>query len=121
MISPTTTATRQFVFPQDKAMITAGAGGNLAGSVAFRLYDTLPNCQANGATGLLYQQSVAISGASPQSATTSNTTLRIAMDTTVYWNVAYTSTNPLQTGSASTCVESTLVDFTGDDVTIAIP
>ncbi len=120
VVSPTTTTTRQFVFPQDKAKITAVAG-NLAGNVQFKLYDTLANCSANGATGLLFDSGpLAISGASPQFATTNNTSARVASDGTVYWNVVYTPTNT-QTGSASSCVESTAVDFTGDDATIAIP
>jgi hypothetical protein len=124
---PTTTTTRQFVYPQDKAMIAASAGGNLLGSVRFRLYDTLANCTADGATaatGMLYQElgsAHAISGASPQSATTNNTTVAITSNTTVWWNVFYDSTNPAQDDSASTCLESTQVTYAGNDGTITVP
>lgn len=129
----TTTTTRQFVFPQDKVKITAAAGGNLAGSVAIRLFDTLENCQldtdgSGNDTGLLYSEGATgdpiphvIGGASPQFATTNNTTVRLTSDTTVYWNVVYTSTNPAQTGSSSSCAESTAVTYAGNDGSIAIP
>jgi hypothetical protein len=118
--------TRQFVFPQDKAVITAAGGGNLAGNVAFKLFDSLANCNLNGSTvgqgGLLYAPAAtAISGASPQSATTSNTSVRITSDATVYWRVTYTSTNQAQLGGSSVCLESTAVTYSGNDGTITIP
>jgi hypothetical protein len=130
---PTTTTTRQFVFPQDKVKITAAAGGNLAGSVAIRLFDTLENCQAdtNGSgndPGLLYSEGAtgdliqhAITGPSAQFATTNNTTVPVTSSTTVYWNVVYTSTNPAQTGSGSQCLESTAVTYAGNDPSIIVP
>jgi hypothetical protein len=118
---PTTLTTRQFVFPQDKAKITVTTG-TLAGNVTFKLYDTLANCQANGNTGLLLTDGPHnIAGASGQVATTNNTTVRVATDTTVYWRVTYVSTNTAHLGDVSACGESTAVDFTGDDGTIAIP
>jgi hypothetical protein len=125
--SPTTTTTRQFVYPQDKAKIAASTGGNLAGSVRFRLYDTLPDCTADGgtaATGLLYEELGslhAISGASPQFATTNNTTVAITSSTTVYWRVFYHSTNVLQDDSESACTESTQVTYAGNDGSITVP
>jgi hypothetical protein len=124
---PTTTTTRQFVYPQDKAKVTVGGGGDLAGSLRFRLYDTLANCNADGgtaATGMLYEEADAlhpIAGASPQFATTNNTTVRITTNTTVYWNVRYSSTKDSQPGSSSACEESTAVTYVGNDATIAIP
>jgi hypothetical protein len=123
----TTTTTRQFVYPQDKAKITASAGGNLAGSVRFRLYDTLANCTADGgtaATGMLYQElgsAHPISGASAQFATTNNTTVAVTSNTTVYWNVFYDSTNPAQDDSGSACIESTQVTYVGNDSNITVP
>jgi hypothetical protein len=124
---PTLVDTRQSVFPQDKARVSVNnadptSGGALAGSVTFQLYDTLANCQAGGATGVLYTEGpIAISGASPQFAATNNTSVRVAIDATVVWRVTYTSTNQAHDPSSSACVESTAVDFTGDDGTIAIP
>jgi hypothetical protein len=118
--------TRQFVFPQDKAVITAAGGGNLAGNVAFKLFDSSANCTLNGSTvgqgGLLYAPAATtISGASPQSATTNNTSVRITLDATVYWRVTYTSTNQAQLGSSSVCLENTAVTYSGNDGTITIP
>ncbi|MFY0562200.1 hypothetical protein ACN28E_00025 [Archangium lansingense] len=123
---PTTLTTRQFVFPQDKAQITTTAGGNLSGSVTFKLFNTLANCQANssnmvGVGGLLYLETDSISGAAPQFATTNNTTARVITNTTVYWRVTYTSTNPAQLGSVSACEESTMVSFSGNNDLIPIP
>jgi hypothetical protein len=119
----TTISTRQFVFPQDKTTISASGGGNLAGSVTFKLYSSLANCTANGATGLLYSEGpLSVSGATTVSKTTNNTTYRQTADTTgIYWRVDYTSTNQAQLGSSSTCTESTAVTFSGNDGTISIP
>jgi hypothetical protein len=120
----TTISTRQFVFPQDKATVVApgGVGGNLTGTLSFKLYDSSADCTANTTTGLLYSPTgTAISGASPQSATTNNTTVRILTSTTVYWRVTYVSTNPAQLGSSSVCTESTAVTYSGNDGTISIP
>jgi hypothetical protein len=123
---PTTLTTRQFVFPQDKAKIAASAGGDLDGSIVFRLFDTAAHCTGdNGtatATGLLYPPEAAqtISGTSPQFASTHNTTFRVTSNTTVFWHVKYTSNNPAQVGSDS-CVESTQVAYAGNDGSIAIP
>jgi len=125
---PTTTTTRQFVYPQDKAKIAASAGGNLAGSVTFRLFNNSTNCGAdNGtatATGLLYSEAGSlhpISGASPQFAETNNTSVAVTSNTTVFWHVVYTSTNTAQSGSASSCTESTQVAYVGNDSTITVP
>jgi hypothetical protein len=123
----TTTTTRQFVYPQDKASIAASAGGNLAGSVRFRLYDTSANCTADGgtaATGMLYEElgsAHTIAGASPQVAKTNNTTVAITSNTTVYWRVFYDSTNASQDDSNSVCTESTQVTYAGNDANITVP
>lgn len=119
----TTISTHQFVFPQDKTTVVLPGGGNLDGTVTFELYDTLANCQANTATGLLYTEGpLTVSGASPQSKTTSNTTFRVSSSTsTLSWRVAYASNHAGQLGSSSACVESTAVTFAGNDSGIAIP
>jgi hypothetical protein len=126
---PTTPTTRQFVLPQDKAKIAATGGGNLSGTVYFRLYDSLVNCQADtetspytpSATGLLFSTSAGISGASPQTADTGNqTTAKVSSSTTVYWHVFYVSANLSQQSSSRGCAESTAVTFTGDDPSITI-
>ena len=120
---PTTLTTRQSVFPQDKAKIVAAAGGNLAGNLNFRLFNNATNCLADDgtatSTGLLFDSgAIAISGASPQSDSTNNTTARVSSDSTVAWHVTYDSTNPAQEDSESDCTETTAIDFTGDDSSI---
>jgi hypothetical protein len=124
---PTTTTTRQFVFPQDTAKIVATAGtGNLSGTVYFRLFDTSANCLADdgtaSATGLVYSESQSVSGATTVTKKTNQTSYKIDADATRWWHVIYDSTgNAGQLDSESDCVESTQVDFTGDDGTITIP
>ena len=118
---PTSITTRQFVYPQDKAVITVSTG-TLAGSVAFKLYDTAANCAADGTAGLLYgPDTVTISGASPQPATTNNTSFRLVTGTTVYWRVTYVSTNDAHIGSSSVCTEQTTVSYAGNDSSIIVP
>ena len=124
---PTSITTRQFVYPQDKATVTVGGGGDLDGSLNFRLYNTSANCLANVATpagGLLYEElgtAHVIAGASPQSAKTNNTTVAVTTNTTVFWRVTYTSNKGSQPGSSSACVESTQVTYVGNDGTITVP
>jgi hypothetical protein len=129
---PTTTTTRQFVFPQDKAKVTVGGGGDLSGNLSLRLFDTSAHCLSDDGTssavGLLYSEGATgdsiqhpISGPSPQFGTTNNTSFRITSDRTVYWNVRYTSNKAAQPGSSSTCEENTAVAYVGNDGTIAIP
>ena len=107
--APTSIATNPWFRPQDRAVISASSGGNLAGSVSFKLYDSLANCTDNGATGLLYQEGpVTVAGTSPQTVDTSNGTFRVTSSTAanLYWRVTYTSTNSSQTDSSSVCVEN---------------
>jgi hypothetical protein len=132
---PTTTTTRQFVFPQDRAKITAPAAtGDLDGDVHFRLFDTKANCDAfdaNGSTtGLVFNSgAIAVDGASPQERKTNNTTYAIdsSKTTTHFWHVFYDADpdgargNPAQLDSKSNCEESTQVTFAGDDGTITVP
>jgi hypothetical protein len=121
---PSAITTRQWFYPQDTATITASAGGNLAGSVQFKLYDTSVNCAANGATGLKYDSgAISVSGASAQTKSTSNATYRVAEGSpaTYFWRVTYTSTNSAQLGSSSTCTESTSATVSGNDNTLTLP
>jgi hypothetical protein len=116
---PTAMTTRQWVVPQDKVVITASSGGNLAGNARFTLHDSLAECQSR--TDAKYDSgNIAIAGASPQPASTSNT-YRILDGTTHYWNVSYTSTNLGQLDSSSVCTETTAVTFAGNDTNISIP
>lgn len=118
---PTALTTRQFVFPQDKVTITTTpTGATLDGNVRFTLHDSLAECQSR--TDIKYDSNnIAVSGASPQSKTTTNTTYRITDGTTHYWNVSYTSNTQAQTNSSSVCTETTAVTYAGNDTGISIP
>lgn len=117
---PSSITTRQSVFPQDKAEITATGGGNLAGNLRFTLHDSLAECQNR--TDIKYDSgNIPISGASPQTGSTSNTTYRIVDGTTHYWHVSYASTNQAQLGSSSECVETATVTYAGNDTGITLP
>jgi hypothetical protein len=121
--APTSIATNPWFRPQDRAVISASSGGNLAGSVSFKLFDSQANCDANGTTGLLYQEgSVSVSGASPQTVDTSNSSYRVTSSTAanLYWRVTYTSTNSNQTDSSSVCVENIGATIVSDG-TVSFP
>jgi hypothetical protein len=121
--APTSVATNPWFYPQDRAVISASSGGNLAGSVSFKLFDSSADCTANGATGLLYQEGPdSVSGASPQTVDTSNASFRVTSSTAnnLYWRVTYTSTNPNQTDSSSVCVENIGATITADG-TVTFP
>jgi hypothetical protein len=118
--APTSIATNPWFYPQDRAVISASSGGNLAGSVSFKLFDSSADCTAagtTGTTGLLYpEESHLVSGASPQTADTTNSSYRVTSSTTVnlYWRVTYTSTNANQEDSKSVCVENIGATITTD-------
>jgi hypothetical protein len=126
--APTSIATNPFYYPQDRATISASSGGDLAGSVAFRLYDNSTHCNATdnvdtvGTNGLLYKETgVSVAGTSPQSVNTSNTNFRVTATTAaMYWKVTYTTTNNAQTGSSSVCVEN-IADTITADGTVTFP
>jgi hypothetical protein len=121
--APTSIATNPWFYPQDRAVISASSGGNLAGSVSFKLFDSSADCTANGTTGLLYQEGpVAVSGASPQTVDTTNSSYRVTSSTAgnLYWRVTYTSTNAAQTDSSSVCVENIGATITADG-TVTFP
>jgi hypothetical protein len=127
----TATTTHQFVYPQDRAKIVvpSGLGGNLAGNVTFELFNSLASCQANVANTEVYSETIAVAGASGQERKTHNypggvtggTPYAITNSDPHYWRVAYAPTNTSHNPSVSDCVESTQVDFTGDDATITVP
>lgn len=112
----TAISTAPWYYPNDKATISApNGGGNLAGSIVFKLYNNATNCAANGATGLLYSEpSQAVSGAGPLDFNTANTSVKVSTTTTVFWNVTFTSTNTSQRGRNSVCAESINATLTGD-------
>lgn len=114
--APTSITTSPWIYPNDSATISASSGGDVAGSVVFRLYDTLANCETNdGSTGLLFEETEALSGTlMSETVHTSNTTVQVTADAVVWWHVSFTSTNPNQGSRVSDCVENIDVDLTGD-------
>jgi hypothetical protein len=123
--APTEISTSQSVYPNDSATVSVAAAnqgtGFVAGSVKFRLYNSLANCQATtpsdtvGVGGLLYKESKALPGTEYSSTvSTGNSSVAVSTDTTVYWLVEFTSTNTAQFGRNSVCVENTQTTFTND-------
>jgi hypothetical protein len=96
-VQPTITTAQDWL-PNDSATIDAVAGGDLSGSVRFRLYSS-----SDCTTGLLYDSgSVPVSGAAPQTVSTSNTST-LTSSATVSWLVEYTSNNQAQKDVTSAC------------------
>jgi hypothetical protein len=121
---PTTISTRQRVYPNDAARVASSEPGVLltsAGSVTFRLYDSLSNCQLYGTTlgegGLLYEEEVALTGGTQSEVvTTDNTTIELTATTasTVYWWVTFDPGDDVFTGRQSDCQENVSVTFVND-------
>ena len=117
---PTLIATTQRAYPNDSATITSSQSGDsiTSGTVTFRLYDTLANCQAHGVTadqgGLLYTKAVTLS--STNTASTDNSTVAVNTNTTVYWWVTYTPAagDTAHEGRQSDCLENTQFVFTNN-------
>jgi hypothetical protein len=92
---------QQSFIPNDKVTVTAPAGGNLAGSVKFEVFES-NDCSGTA----IYTQTVSVSGASPQTVSTTNTTVSTTA-ANVSWRLTYTSTNPAQRDIPATCLEKT--------------
>jgi hypothetical protein len=98
---PSSMRTDQSWVPNDSATISAPAGtGNLAGTVSFALYAS-GDCSGTA----IYSTTASVSGASPQTVSTSNTTAQLASGT-FSWSVAYDSTNSAQRDIAASCHET---------------
>lgn len=102
---PSTLTSAQRWVPNDSVTITAPAGtGNLAGTVSFELF---ANNTCTG-TALYSLTNAAVTGASPQTVSTANTTTAVVTATGSYWwKVSYTSTNPAQRSIQASCNETT--------------
>ena len=104
----TETVTAQNWRPNDSATITSTGGSAVSGSVAFTLYD---NGTCDGS--VLYTETVPASGASPQTANTTNdgsdpSDVLVSADAIVSWQAVFTSDDPNVQGSTSHCELSTL-------------
>ena len=96
--------TAQNWLPNDSATIASTGGSALNGSVTLTLYD---NGTCNG--NVLYTTgSLAVSGASPQTRTSSNTSVKVSVSTTVSWLSVYTSGDSNVSGSTSNCETTAL-------------
>jgi len=98
--------TAQRWVPNDSATISAPSGGNLAGTVSFDLYNG-GSCAGTA----IYSTTANVSGASPQTVSTSNTTAQLASGT-FSWKVSYDSTNPAQRDIPSSCHETSALTVT---------
>jgi hypothetical protein len=101
-------STAQTWVPNDSATISAPAGGNLAGKAYFTLY---PSSNCTGTAVYSTPNGVTVSGASPQTVGTSNTTA-VSATGQYSWKVSYDSTNPAQRDIADSCHETSSVTIT---------
>jgi hypothetical protein len=98
--------TAQRWVPNDSATISAPSGGNLVGTVSFDLYSG-DSCAGTA----LYSTTASVSGASPQTVSTSNTTAQLATGT-FSWKVSYDSTNSAQRDIPASCHETSALTVT---------
>jgi hypothetical protein len=110
-VASSLTSAQSFI-PNDSATVSAPQGGNLLGSVKFEVFES-SDCSGTA----IYTQPVPVSGASPKTVSTSNTTVSTTA-ANVSWKVTYTSTNPAQRSIPASCLEkSTLSINNGGTVT----
>jgi hypothetical protein len=110
LVSDTTgVTTAQNWLPNDSSTITSAGGSPLSGTVTFTLYNN-GTCTAGASNvNVLYTEGpIAISGASPQTAVTHNTTVKVSQSATVSWRAAYTSNAANVSGSSSNCETTNL-------------
>jgi len=100
----TSLATVQNWLPNDSATITSKGGSALNGSVTLTLYD---NGSCNG--NVLYTTgAMGVGGASPQTAISNNTSVKVLISATVSWKAVYTSNDVNVGGSTSSCETTSL-------------
>jgi hypothetical protein len=118
---PTTISTAPFVYPNDTAHLEATAGGNVSGTVTFKLYGSSADCTAD--TNALFTEVITLAGnAMAYDLTTHNgnptdsvTDYPRSADALagLFWRVSYNGVAPhLPINSA--CVEKTIIDNTND-------
>ena len=98
--------TAQRWVPNDSATISAPSGGSLSGTVSFTLYGT---SDCTGAS--LYSTTASVSGASPKTVSTSNTTAQTASGS-FSWSVSYDSDNAAQRDIPASCHETSALTVT---------
>ena len=100
----TSLATVQNWLPNDAATITSAGGSALNGTVTLTLYG---NGTCDG-TVLYSTGAMTVSGASPQTAISNNTSVKVSVSTTVSWKAIYTSNDVNVGGSTSSCETTSL-------------
>jgi hypothetical protein len=107
---PSSMTSAQSFIPNDSATVSAPLGGNLTGSVTFQVFESA-DCSGTA----IYSQTVTVSGASPQTVSTTNTTVSTTA-ANVSWLVSYDSTNPAQKDIPATCLEKTALTIDNNGV-----
>jgi hypothetical protein len=98
----------QSFIPNDSATVSAPAGGDLAGTLTFKLFES---SDCSGAA--IYTKNVSVSGPSPKTVSTDNTTVSTTA-ANVSWEVSYDSTNSAQRDIPATCLEKTALAIAND-------
>jgi hypothetical protein len=106
---PSSMTSHQSFIPNDSATVTAPAGGNLSGSVTFKVYEST-DCSGPA----IFTQTVAVSG--PASGTTVQTTNTTVSTTAanVSWLVSFDSTNTAQQSISAKCFEKSALSIDND-------
>jgi len=110
-------STAQRWYPNDSATISASAGGPLAGTVTFTLY---PSTDCSG-TPVFPAVNQGVSGASPQTVGTNNTTVAVTTGGPFSWKVSYDSTNPAQDDILPSCHETSSLIITNGGTIPPLP
>ncbi|EAP97457.1 putative hemagglutinin-related protein [Janibacter sp. HTCC2649] len=104
------TSTQSFI-PNDSVTVSATAGGSMAGTVSFDAYESA-NCSGTA----IYSSTANVSGASPRTVGTANTTVSTTAPA-ISWRVSYDSTNAAQRDIPASCHEtSTLTISNGGTI-----
>jgi hypothetical protein len=106
-VASSMTSAQSFI-PNDSATVSAPAGGNLAGSATFKVFEST-DCSGSA----IYTQTVTVGGVSPQTVHTTNTTVSTTA-ANVSWLVSYNSTNPAQQSISAKCFEKTALSIDND-------
>jgi hypothetical protein len=106
-VASSMTSAQSFI-PNDSATVSAPQGGALAGSMKFEVFQSA-DCSGTA----IYTQTVSVSGASPQTVSTTNTTVSTTA-ANVSWRLTYTSNNPAQRSIGPNCFEKTALSIDND-------
>jgi hypothetical protein len=110
MTVPSSLKSDQDWVPNDSVTVSASAGGDLNGTVYFDLYASA-DCGVAGGDGAIYSTSRAVSGASSQTVSTSNTTPQTSSGS-FSWKVSYDSDNAAQRDIPASCHETSALTIT---------